>query len=128
MPMVKLMRQCGATAAVLNLLRLADHCVNFVSVRGPPRPAEQQFSNLPSKICFSIYPPKFQISNFQMTFFEVNFTKDLHPSSSSDISENLRRNRKNSQPADHQAGRLSPQIENRCATDVCHPRSHLHNC
>src|SRR6218665_298245 len=69
-----------------------------------------------------------QISNFPITFFEVNFTKDLHPSNSSEISENLRRNRKNSQPADHQAGRLSPQIENRCATDVCHPRSHLHNC
>ena len=36
--------------AVLNVLRLADHLANFVLVCGPPRPAEQNFSILPSKM------------------------------------------------------------------------------
>src|SRR6218665_77670 len=46
-------------ASVLNLLRLADHLTNFVSVRGPPK----KFPHFPGKISddplLSHFPPKF---------------------------------------------------------------------
>src|SRR6218665_3438036 len=45
--------------SVLNLLRLAEHLTNFVSVRGPPN----KFPHFPGKISddplFSHFPPKF---------------------------------------------------------------------
>ena len=44
-------------AAVINLFRLTDHLVNFVSVRGPPRPSRVKAGLRAEKI--SIYPEKF---------------------------------------------------------------------
>jgi len=58
-------------SAVLKLFRLTDHFVNFVSVRGPPRPwrakagpREKKFKFTPKIYKKSIYPP-----NFRITFF-----------------------------------------------------------
>ena len=59
-------RYCGfhsLMSAVLNLLRLMDHLVNFVSVRRPPRPLRAK-AGLGTKE-FSIYPGKIS----ERTFF-----------------------------------------------------------
>src|SRR6218665_4185125 len=82
-------------ASVLNLLRLADHLTNFVSVRGPP----YKFPHFPGKISddplFSNFPPKFfsvraPHKNFDIfpgkirtTFFLVIFPNSLNYSGTS---------------------------------------------
>src|SRR6218665_3987645 len=61
-------RYCGfhsLMSAVLNLLRLMDHLVNFVSVRRPPRPLRAKAGPWGRK--FSSYPTKL-----------VNYTKNFY--------------------------------------------------
>ena len=92
-PTLMLFISLNSRPSVLNPLRLTDHFVNFVLVRGrgpPPRLAENNFSNLPTKIsewpenCLPI-PPKWKISrklssaslhlSFPNDLFILNYTK-----------------------------------------------------
>ena len=62
--------------AVLNLLRLTDHLVNFVSVRGPRRPSREKpfslsrnaLSKLPKKLYF------FSSYQLHLTYYYVYTT------------------------------------------------------
>jgi len=61
-------KTCRTT--VLNLFRLADHFLNFVSVRRPPRPSRAKASPGP-EIVFQFTPQTFR------TTFLVNFTQKI---------------------------------------------------